>query len=316
MKITIRSQLYSTSSGFVLKVVSLLCLSQLFCTPKQATTDSPADSAELVLFEEDFEDAHWASRGWYDNSQIELSAEKKVQGNGSCVWHWKKQGDILPGGKGGRVRIPPTESVTLSFYIRHSDNWEWTGRGYHPHEFLFMTTEDGEHTGPASTHLTLYVEAIDGKPTLGIQDSKNIDESRIGEKLVGITERRAVAGGNGDSDGYSGSYYKFGELYRNGKHWQPEEIYFSDEPGPRYKGSWHHVKAHFKLNSIVDGKGINDGVLQYWQDGELIMDCHDVVFRTGQHPDMKINQFLMLPYIGPGAKREQKIWIDNLKITR
>ncbi len=316
MKITIRLQLYPINLGFVLTVVSLLCSAQLFCTPEQATTDSPSDSAEKVLFEEDFEDTDWASRGWYDNPQIELSAEKKVQGNSSCVWHWKKQGDILPGGKGGRVRIPLTESVTLSYHIRHSDNWEWTGRGYHPHEFLFMTTEDGEHTGPASTHLTLYVEAIDGKPTLGIQDSENIDESRIGQNLVGVTEKRSVAGGNGDSDSYSGGYYKFGEVYRNGKHWQPEEIYFSDEPGPRYQGSWHHVKAHFKLNSIVDGKGINNGVLQYWQDGELIMDYHDVVFRTGQHPQMKINQFLMLPYIGPGAKLEQKIWIDNLEITR
>lgn len=316
MKITVRSPLYPAIPGFALTAVFLLCSVQLFCTPEQTATRSPADSTEVVLFEEDFEDAHWASRGWYDGPQIELSAEEKFQGNSSCLWHWKKQGDILPGGKGGRVRISPTESATLSYYIKHSENWEWTGKGYHPHEFLFMTTEDGEHDGPAYTHLTLYVEAIDGKPTLGIQDGENIDESRIGQNLTGITEKRSVAGGNGDSDSYPGGYYKFGEVHRNGKHWQPEEIYFSNEPGPRHKGSWHHVKAHFRLNSIVNGKGVNDGVLQYWQDGELIMDYHDVVFRTGQHPEMKINQFLMLPYIGPGAKREQKIWIDDLKITQ
>ena len=316
MKIMVRSRLHAGNLILPAAAISLLCLSQLFCTGEQVKSDSPAGSAEVVLFEEDFEDADWASRGWYDGPQIELSYEEKVRGESSCVWHWKKQGDILPTGKGGRVRISPTESVTLSYYIKHSASWEWTGRGYHPHEFLFMTTEDSETKGPAHTHLTLYVEAIDGKPTLGIQDGENIDQSRIGQNLVGVTEKRAVAGGNGDSDGYKGGYYKYGELYRNGKHWQPEEIYFTGQPGPRCQGNWHHVRAHFKLNSIVDGKGINDGVLQYWQDGELIMDYHDVVFRTGQHPEMKINQFLMLPYIGPGAKREQKIWIDNLKITR
>ena len=316
MKIMVRSQRYAASLGFVLAAFFLLCPAQSSGAPEPAVTGSPAGSAPEVLFEEDFEDTDWAGRGWYDGPQIELSAEEKFQGRSSCVWHWKSRGAVLPTGKGGRVRIAPTESVTLSYYIRHSENWEWTGRGYHPHEFLFMTTGDSETTGPAYTYLTLYVEAIDGKPTLGIQDSKNIDESQIGQDLVGKTEQRAVAGGNGDSDGYGGGYYKSGESYRNGKHWQPEEIYFSDQPGPRYKGAWHHVKAYFKLNSIVGGKGIDDGVLQYWQDGELIMDCHDVVFRTGRHAEMKINQFLMLPYIGPGAAGEQKVWIDDLKITR
>ena len=69
-----------------------------------------------------------------------------------------------------------------------------------------------------------------------------------------------------------------------------------------------------KLNSIVDGVGVRDGVLQYWYDGELIMDYHNLVFRTGKHPDMKINQFLMAPYYGPGVPHEQWIWIDDLRI--
>ena len=60
--------------------------------------------------------------------------------------------------------------------------------------------------------------------------------------------------------------------------------------------------------------GIKDGVLQYWFDSKLIMDYRDVVFRTGQHPDMKINQFLMAPYFGPGVPHEQWIWIDDLRI--
>jgi len=69
------------------------------------------------------------------------------------------------------------------------------------------------------------------------------------------------------------------------------------------------------LNSVVDGIGVRDGVLQYWFDGELLMDYDDVVFRTGRHPDMKINQFMMAPYFGPGVPHEQKIWIDELRIS-
>jgi len=46
------------------------------------------------------------------------------------------------------------------------------------------------------------------------------------------------------------------------------------------------------------------------------MDYGDVLFRTGRHPEMKINQFLMLPYFGPGVPHEQSIWLDELKITR
>ncbi|HUU29987.1 MAG TPA: hypothetical protein VM123_19455 [archaeon] len=273
-------------------------------------------AGETVLFEEPFEDTDWAARGWYDGPDMKITSGEHIPGSGSsCEWHWRNTGDVVPESRGARVLFTPVESVSLSFYIKHSADWEWTKVNWHPHEFLFMTTEDGQFTGPAYTHLTLYVEVVNGKPRLAIQDGANIDQSRIGENLVGVTERRAVAGGNGDSDGYGGGYYKNGDEFWNGKEWDTGEIYFSDEPGPYYKGDWHHIKASFKLNSVVDGIGVCDGVLQYWYDGRLLMDYRDVLYRTGRHPGMKINQFLMLPYFGPGVPHEQSIWIDDLKIA-
>jgi hypothetical protein len=174
---------------------------------------------------------------------------------------------------------------------------------------------DPPFVGPAYTHLTFYVEVVNGVPRVGIQDGKNIDVSRIGQNLVGVTEKRAVAGGNGDSDGYGNlGHYRNGDAYWNGKFWEPKQAYFRDEPGPYYKGDWHHVRVTLQLNSVVNGIGRKDGVLQYWFDGKRIMDYHDVVFRTGQHPNMRINQFLMAPYYGPGVPHEQRIWIDNLRI--
>jgi len=270
-----------------------------------------------MLFHEPFDDADWGSRGWYDDPGMGLTDEESVDpGGSSCVWRWEKAGDVGPTGGGGRVRIPPVEDITLNFHMKHSDNWEWTGVNWHPHEFHFLTTADDAFVGPAYTHLTFYIEVVRGVPRIAIQDGRNIDEARLGEDLVGVTERRSVAGGNGDSDGYGpGDFYRAGDVHRNGKHWEPGGVYFGDEPGPRYKGDWHHVKARLQLNSVADGIGQRDGIIQYWFDGELIMDFRDVVFRTGAHPDMKINQFLMAPYFGPGVPHAQTIWIDDLTIS-
>ena len=274
-------------------------------------------SAQTMLFHEPFDDADWGSRGWYDDPGMGLTDEESVDpGGSSCVWRLEKAGDVGPTGGGGRVRIPPVEDITLNFHMKHSDNWEWTGVNWHPHEFHFLTTADDAFVGPAYTHLTFYIEVVRGVPRIAIQDGRNIDEARLGEDLVGVTERRSVAGGNGDSDGYGpGDFYRAGDVHRNGKHWEPGGVYFGDEPGPRYKGDWHHVKARLQLNSVADGIGQRDGIIQYWFDGELIMDFRDVVFRTGAHPDMKINQFLMAPYFGPGVPHAQTIWIDDLTIS-
>jgi len=297
-------------------LISLGNQNQLFSADMPQDKNTPKID-EIVLFEELFEDTNWASRGWYDNPKMEITSSEHVAGSKySCLWHWKKAGDIGVVGTGGRVLIKPVSSVIISFYIKHSPNWKWTGVDWHPHEFHFITDADPPYIGPAYTHLTLYIEVVNGKPRLAIQDGKNIDESRVGRNLVGVTENRAVAGGNGDSDGYGkGDCYRAGNVHANGKYWEADQVYFSNELGQYYKGDWHHVKAKFKLNSVMNGVGMKDGILQYWFDGKLIMDYRNVVFRTGQHPNMKINQFLMAPYFGPGVPHEQWIWIDDLRVT-
>jgi hypothetical protein len=300
-----------------LALLSVVILVGCARSARSAEEAAPQPRPERVLFAEPFEDTNWEARGWYDGPKMEITADEHLPGSAhSCLWHWLQAGDIGPAGRGARVHLPPVTNVTLSFAIKHSANWAWTGVPYHPHEFSFLTDADSEYVGPAWTHLTFYVEVVNGKPRVAIQDGANIDETRVGQDLVGTTEQRAVAGGNGDSDGYGkGDCYQAGEHHANGKFWEPKEVYFGDEPGPRYKGDWHRVKARFRLNTVKDGIGQKDGVIQYWYDGELLMEYHDVVFRTGQHPTMRINQFLMAPYYGPGVPHEQSIWVDDLKIT-
>ncbi|MFH1006901.1 MAG: hypothetical protein V1800_05270 [Candidatus Latescibacterota bacterium] len=274
-------------------------------------------AAEILLFEELFEDTDWTARGWYDQPHMEITASEHIPGSGhSCSWHWENAGDVHPRGRGARVLFSPVTNVILSFHIKHSANWTWTGVNWHPHEFHFITDVDDRYVGPAYTHLTSYVEVVGGVPRVAIQDGQNVDEGRIGQDLVGQSEQRSVAGCNGDSDGHGdGDCYPGDQMHLNTKFWEPGRVYFGEEPGATYKGDWHHVVAKVQLNTVVDGIGIGDGVMQYRFDGVLIMDHHDIVFRTGEHPNMKINQFFMAPYFGPGVSHEQEIWIDDLRIV-
>ena len=302
--------------------ILLTLLTILFPACNGVTEDTPKDSGEtgdtsVVLFAEPFEDTDWAARGWYDGPRFELEdGGRNAASTKSCVWHWRKAGDVTPSGGGSRAHLTPVDRVTLSYWIKHDANWTWTGVAWHPHEFHFITTEDAATVGPAWTHLTFYVEAVNGIPRVSIQDGRNIDPENIDKDLVGVTENRSVAGGNGDSDGYGdGDRYQSGGNWVNGKTWTADEAYFTDTPGPRWKGDWHHAEATFVLNTIKDGIGQKDGVIRFKFDGETLMDYDDVVFRTGAHPDMLINQFLMLPYFGPGVPHEQKIWVDDVTVT-
>ncbi len=275
-----------------------------------------AASDPVILFQEDFEDTEFASRGWYDHLKGKLTTAEHVEGSTAsleCKYLLGERG--AEGGSPGRHLFEETDEVYLSYYVKYSANYIGSGKPYHPHEFHFITNANHKYVGPAYTHLTTYIEHNGGTPLLAIQDAENIDEDNIGVDLTNVTEERSVAGCNGSSDGYYGDCYQSGNVHNNGKQWKAEMKYFSDNPGNFYKNDWHHIEAYFKLNSIADGKGLTDGIVQYWFDEVLIIDHDDVMMRTGQHPDMMFNQFLIAPYIGPGSPVEQIMWIDNLLVA-
>lgn len=276
----------------------------------------PAVAFSATLVSEPFEDTSYSSRGWYDTTGGTLSSTEHIAGSTkSFQCRFPAGGQKCSGGTPGRILFQETDAVYVSYWIKHSPNWTGSNKPYHPHEFYLLTNQDGPWSGLAWTHLTGYIEDNEGTPVLAIQDGQNIDKTKIGHNLVNLTESRAVAGCNGDSDGYgNGSCYPAGSEYRNGKLWKAGKIYFSDTAGPYYKGDWHHVEAFFKLNSIVNGKGTADGVLKYWYDDQLIIDRNAVVMRTGQYPSMKFNQLILSPYIGNGSPVDQSLWIDDLNV--
>jgi hypothetical protein len=163
--------------------------------------------------------------------------------------------------------------------------------------------------------LTTYIEQTGGTPLIGIQDGLNVDQTKIGVNLTAVTESRGVAGCNGSSDGYPDNCYSNGSAYTNEKKWKAPAQYFTDSPGAFYKNDWHFVEAYVKMNSIAAGKGVNDGVVQYWFDGQLIIDRHDVLLRTAVNAAMQFNQFVIAPYIGDGSPVTQSMWIDNLTVA-
>jgi hypothetical protein len=179
----------------------------------------------------------------------------------------------------------PTDEIFVRFYLKLSAGWGWTGRNYHPHLTHLLTTENSKWHGPAASHLTLYMEPVNGKLRLAAQDIQNKDTRH------GLTQG-PIKGG------YNGRFY------------DSQDVLFQDD-------KWHSVEAHFKLNSLdmEKDRANSDGVARGWFDGKLVVEHADVIFRSPDFPHMKFNQFLLAPYFGPGLlPHAQKLWIDELAV--
>jgi hypothetical protein len=271
-----------------------------------------------VLFQETFENTNLSANGWYDNTSPVLTTAQAVSGSSRSLEFRFPAGATKPVNGGAmRRKFDATDDVYVSYYVKHSANWTGSNTSYHPHEFYLLSNKDDDWSGLSFNYLTTYIEENEGVPQILIQDGVNIDQNRINQDLTGVTEARSVAGCNGDSDGYgNGQCYNSGNgTYWNGKAWRATKQYFTDSAGPYYKGDWHKVEAYIKLNSIASGKAVADGVIQYWFDGEPVLDYQDVVLRTAQNADMKFNKLVIAPWIGDGSPVDQTFWVDDLVVA-
>jgi hypothetical protein len=281
-----------------------------------------------VLLTESFDDANLGSRGWYDGAVATLDDVDPVAGASSYRCSYAVGATGCTGGHPARVPIPETQSVYLKFHIKFSDNWVGSERPYHPHMMHFVTNKDGQYVGPANSHLTTYVEVVGGRPLLAQQDSRNVDADcilRNDDTFVGcdgdfstyaFTEQRSAASCNGLVGDVARRDCYFGSYWYSSRAWSAPSATFVDQAGPQYKGDWHLVEAYFELNSIDgDGIGVPNGKLRWVQDGDVIISSDNVLFRTGAHPDMVFNQFLITPYIGDGSPVAQSFWLDELVIA-
>lgn len=295
--------------------IPLLCAAAIFAASSRLTPES-APSQAPRLFHEHFDDTRLEARGWYDGTSPLSSTLVHASSSRRSLEYRFHAGATKPSaGSPLRKKFSQTGSVYLSYYVRYSADWVGSQQLYHPHEFHFLTTADRDWTSLSNTHLTVYVEQTGGTPLIAIQDGANIDQTRAGDNLTGVTERRSVAGCNGSADAYEGHCYLAGRTWMNEKKWLAPKRMFTGTPGPFYKADWHFVEAFIKLNSIVAGRGVNDGIVQYWFDGVPVIDHRDVLLRTAAHPTMQFNQLAIAPYIGDGSPVEQSMWIDDLSVA-
>jgi len=279
-----------------------------------------------VVFAEPFEDTDFESRGWYDAPSADLSTTEHVNGASAfeCVFAQGATG--CSGGTPGRHLFDGEQAVCLRYWVKYSANYVGSQHPYHPHEFHFVTNEDSEWVGPSNTRLTTYIEQVGGVPRLAIQDSQNVDLACVllnDDSFVGcngdfdtypFTEERSAAACNGllgDLDGRD--CFPTGGGYYSARFWDSDTQVFADA-APYDKNEWHLIESYWRLNTIADGIGQTDGVIRYWFDGIEILAYEHVLMRTGAHPDMAFNQFLVAPYIGDGSPVEQVMWVDDLEV--
>jgi hypothetical protein len=287
-------------------------------TAQVVIPDTTTPPGGTLLFAETFENASVASRGWYDNTTPVVTTAEFHGGSAALEMAWNAGATLPVHGGALRHKFAPSDRYYLRYWVKYSANWIGSGVNYHPHEFLVVTDEDGDYIGPSATHLTTYVEQVyqnGGVPRVAITDALNIDAAKINVDLSNVTEQRAAAGCNGNTDGYPTGCYQSGGTWYNEKGWRTAQPMFTATPGPGYKNDWHKVEAYFQLNTIVAGKGQTDGIVQYWFDGQLVIDKRNVLLRTGAHPTMRFIQLLIAPYIGVGSPVAQTMWVDDLLVA-
>ncbi|MFC5454833.1 hypothetical protein [Prosthecobacter fluviatilis] len=237
------------------------------------------------LFRESFDDPAVEQRGWYDGKEVRVVSEGK---RGSCIeYEWTSAGGAVTGSSAKRHLFEPSDEIFIRYYLKLSEGWGWSGRNYHPHLTHFMTTENAKWAGPAASHLTLYIEPVNGKLRLAAQDIQNKDAPH------GLTQGPLKGG-------------------YNGQMFDSSDALFTDD-------KWHCIEAQFKLNSLdlQADKPNADGIVRGWFDGKLVIEHKNVILRSTDFPNMKFNQFLMAPYFGPGLlPHAQKLWIDEMVVSR
>ncbi len=290
-------------------------------TGTSSITVTAVSGGGTLLFQENFEDANIGSRGWYDNTSAQLSTVEHIAGsNSSSQYHFLKGATGPSSGGAQRHKFAATNTLYVSFYVKYSTNWIGSGQDYHPHEFYTLSTLDGDYDGPSQNYLDVYIEdnyLNGGRPRVAIQDnmSVNYNNGPLPNNLIALTENRSVAGCNGIVEpNMVSECFDFGSYWYNDKT-LTGPVEFQPNPGPGYKNDWNFVEVYFQLNTVVGGIGQADGVVQYWFNGALILDRHDILFRTGQHPTLQFNQFLIAPYIGDGSPADQYMWVDNLRLA-
>lgn len=287
--------------------------------PDTTSPPPPPPPPANAFFTEGFDNASTGSRGWYDNTNPAIStAEHTGSSTASLVFHWTPGATVPANGSAMRHKFSASNSMYVSYDVKYSANWVGSQKAYHPHEFYALSSWDGDWDGLSENWMTLYLEQNyqnGGRPRMAMQDNKAINTllGVLPIDLTGITEDRSTGGCNGQVEAnLVFECFAFAPWYNDKQITGP--VTFQPTAGPGYKNNWNHVEAYFQLNTVQNGIGQADGVMQYWFNGTLVIDRHDILFRTGTRASLQLSQFVIGPYIGDGSPVDQTMWVDNLVV--
>lgn len=91
------------------------------------TVNNSADST--IFFQEFFEDTDFNSRGWYDNTSLQLSNTEHIPGSSSSVeFHFNLGGSAPTSGSAIRHKFTDTDEIYVSCWVKYSSNREKSNR--------------------------------------------------------------------------------------------------------------------------------------------------------------------------------------------
>ena len=272
-----------------------------------------------TLFSENFEDANYSARGWYDNTTQGTIATSGCYSGNCLQWAWSSGATKPTNGASSRKAFTPTDTLYVSFYVKFQTGWRGSQKTYHPHMMYILSDLDPEYSALADNYLDTYLEFISDvggsyaiRPTFALQDNLRVNQSQgtPPNNLTAVTENRSVNYCNTPvSSGASGSCFDqtgAGDWY-SANLWRNSTSSLS-------VNAWHHVEVYLKMNTMSGGKGQSNGVLKEWVDGTQVFNYTDVLFRTNQDATKKWAQFVLAPYIGDGSPITQTMWIDELTV--
>lgn len=278
--------------------------------------------ATEIIFRESFDDNDFGARDWYDGSDATISTAEHVVGSLSSLECVFKDGVCMGGSPERRLFDPPVDSLYASYWVKYSSDFRGSS------ELWFTTSLDDKWVGFADTHLTLTFGQDDGYPRLYTTDNENVDGNcvklRNGDLLgcgamafedYPFSEARSVSACNG-TVGDPGIEHDCatsdGINFWSSRHFVSTTRAFTESAGPGFKSDWHFVEIYLELNSREGGVAVADGVLKMWRDGEAMLDYEKIVWRTGEHPGLAINQV----YLHLSAGATGSMWMDDFTLAR
>src|SRR5438552_4141325 len=119
-------------------------------------------SAQTIFFTENFEDAKFAVRGWYDSTGGLIDSANHIPGStASFKCHWNTGGTNCAGGTPHRRLFPATPTVYVGFWMKlgsQTVTWQGSGQPYHPHLIQLLTDADSAFVGPNASLFSTLIE--------------------------------------------------------------------------------------------------------------------------------------------------------------